>query len=317
MEFSLVPLFIGGDSLRVYDCFTFYNEFELLELRLKALWNIVDCFVIVEADKTHTNKPKPFYFWERQEDFKEFFPKIRHLPVEMNITYKGTGDWSIENAQRNAIMYGLEDAAPDDFIFISDADEIPAPDVLKQIYDSQTPLIVEYRLPPLTGRKEKALKCVALTKAAEVLEEYPLAMAQDLHCYYFDWISKFTWQGTILTKRKNLTTPQELRNLRNLLPRIADGGWHFSYMGGVDNVINKMTSIVDGNECVLKSGGKLIDRERVKDSMVKGNELYGRADLLEKNFLSYDARNIRLPHIEEFLRKYPHFLREPEKYFVD
>lgn len=46
--------------MKVYDCFTFYNEFELLELRLKALWDVVDCFVIVEADKTHTNQPKPF-----------------------------------------------------------------------------------------------------------------------------------------------------------------------------------------------------------------------------------------------------------------
>ena len=88
--------------MKVYDCFTFYNEFELLELRLKSLWDVVDCFVIVEADKTFTNKPKPFYFWERQDDFKEFFPKIRHLPVEMNVPYAGTGDWAIEHAQRDA-----------------------------------------------------------------------------------------------------------------------------------------------------------------------------------------------------------------------
>lgn len=116
--------------LKVYDCFTFYNEFELLELRLKALWDVVDFFVLVEADKTHADKPNPFYFWERKDEFKNFWPKIRHLPAEMTVDFKGAGDWSIENAQRDAIAYGIFDAAPDDLIMISDVDEIPAPDVI-------------------------------------------------------------------------------------------------------------------------------------------------------------------------------------------
>lgn len=301
--------------MKVYDCFTFYNEFELLELRLKSLWDVVDYFVIVEADKTHTNKPKPFYFWERQDEFKEFFPKIRHLPVEMNVPYKGTGDWSIENAQRNAILYGLEDAAPDDLIFISDLDEIPTPDVLQKIYNEEPLVIVEYILPRLADREEKFLKCVALSKAADILEECPLAMEQKLFCYYFDLASKKTWNGTILTKRKNLTTPQELRDSMKFLPRVVDGGWHFTYMGGVERVIDKMTSIVDGNCIVELSGGKFIERQNVEEAISKGKDIYGRSNIPEAQFLPYDARNIRLPHLEEFLRKYPHFLREPEKFF--
>lgn len=183
--------------MRVYDCFTFYNEFELLELRLKSLWDVVDRFVIVEADKKHTNEPKPYYFWERQDEFKEFFPKIRHLPVEMTVDFKGVGDWSIENAQRDAIAYGLSDAAPDDLIMISDLDEIPAPDVVKKIRDGQL---------------------------VDVLEKTPLVMAQKFFYYYFDWVSNNTWQGTILVKRKNLTTPQNLRDRRNMLPYIVGGG---------------------------------------------------------------------------------------------
>ena len=300
--------------MKVYDCFTFYNEFELLELRLKSLWNVVDYFVIVEADKTHTNKPKPFYFWERQDDFKEFFPKIRHLPVEMNVPFKGTGDWSIENAQRNAILYGLEDAAPDDLIFISDLDEIPAPDVLQRIYNEEPPVIVEHILPRLNdAREEKFLKCVALSKAADILEECPLAMEQKLFLYYFDLASKKSWHGTILTKRKNLTTPQKLRDSMKFLPRLIDGGWHFSYMGGAERVIEKMNSIVDGNEFVEQSDGKLIDRNHVEEAIANGADVYNRKNA--HHFVPYDARNIRLPHLEEFLRKYPHFLREPEKYF--
>lgn len=79
-------------------------------------------------------------------------------------------------------------------------------------------------------------------------------------------------------------------------------------------MINKMTSIVDGNEFVEQSGGKLIDRKHVEEAMSKGSDVYNRQEV---KFFPYDARNIKLPHIEEFLKKYPHFLREPEKYFID
>ena len=279
--------FLRGDFLKIYDCFTFYNEFELLELRLKSLYDVVDYFVIAEADRTHANKPKPYYFWERQNEFKEFFPKIRHLPVEMTIDFKGVGDWSIENAQRDATAYGLYDAAPDDLVMISDLDEIPAPDILQAVRARQVD---------------------------ELLEKNPLVMKQVFFYYYFDCVRPSAWYGTVLVKHKNLTTPQHMRNIKNTLPRLQDGGWHFSYMGGVDRVINKMTSIVDGNAIVVNSGGKLIDRKHVEEALTKGTDIYGRQSSAFR-LQPYDARNIRLPHLEEFLRKYPHFLREPEKYF--
>ena len=276
--------------MRVYDCFTFYNEFELLELRFKSLWEVVDCFMLVEADKKHTNEPKPYYFWERQDDFKKFWPKIRHLPVEMTVDFKGVGDWSIENAQRDAIAYGLFDAAPDDLIMISDLDEIPAPDVVKKIRDGQL---------------------------ADVLEKTPITMEQTFHYYYFDWINPAPWHGTVLTKKKNLTTPQKLRNLKDKFPSLSQGGYHFSYMGGVDRVINKMTSIVDGNAIVVHSGGKLIDRKHIEQALANGTDIYNRPQSYIGNFYPYDVKKIRLPHLDEFLRKYPHFLREPEKYFTN
>ena len=274
--------------MKVYDCFTFYNEFELLELRLMALWDVVDCFVLVEADKKHTGEPKPYYFWERQEDFKKFWPKIRHLPVEMTVPFKGVGDWSIENAQRDAIVYGLFDAAPDDLIMISDLDEIPAPDVVKKIREGQL---------------------------ADALEKTPITLEQTFHYYYFDWINPAPWHGTVLTKKKNLTTPQKLRNLKDKFPSLSYGGWHFSYMGGVDRVINKMTSIVDGNAIVVHSGGKLIDRKHIEEALMNGTDIYNRQGTVESQFYPFDAKKFRLPHLDEFLKKYPHFLREPEKYF--
>ncbi|MBQ4403101.1 MAG: hypothetical protein II857_01700 [Selenomonadaceae bacterium] len=298
--------------MRVYDCFTFYNELELLELRLKALWDVVDCFVIVEADKKHTNEPKPFYFWERQDEFREFFSKIRHLPVEMTVDFKGVGDWSIENAQRDAIAYGLSDAAPDDLIMISDLDEIPSPDVFRRLKENTIRLTIPYFVPE---NQQGFFLIPSTISANDYLEYGAIALEQNRYYYYFDLMNSNIFTDTVLTKRKNLTTPQELRNLKDKFPRVSEGGYHFSYMGGVDRVINKMTSIVDGNAIVVHSGGKLIDRKHIEEALANGTDIYNRPNLPETQFHYCDAKNIRLPYLDEFLRKYPNFLREPEKYF--
>ncbi|MBE8952691.1 MAG: hypothetical protein SR1Q7_06065 [Quinella sp. 1Q7] len=85
-------------------------------------------------------------------------------------------------------------------------------------------------------------------------------------------------------------------------------------MGGVDRIINKMTSIVDGNAFVVKSNNELIDRAHVEAAMANGTDIYNRK-IAAAQFMPFDAHEITLPHVEEFLRKYPNFLREPEKYF--
>ena len=298
--------------MKVYDCFMFYNEFELLELRLKSLWDVVDYFVLVEADRGHTNIPEPFFFEENKERFKEFLPKIRHIMVKLDLPYKGTGDWTLENAHRNSIMQGLKDAAPDDLIFISDLDEIWAPDILQRINDRQTPVFANYSLPftppHMTGKRISA-PCQLMIPAVNLLEVSPISMQQTFHYYYFDWISKNFWPGTVLTKRKNLTTPQDMRNGRYVFPRVPDGGYHFSYMGGVDRIISKMTTIVDGYEFVEKSGGKLTDKKHIAEVMKSGKDLYGRTGIPEEQFYPYDISNIKLPYLSEFVKKYPQFLK--------
>ena len=211
--------------MRLYDCFIFYNEFELLELRLKALWDVVDYFVIVEANRTFTDKPKDFTLPKRADEFKEFWPKIRYVAADLSkVPFKGVGDWSFEIAQRNAIMNGIGDAAEDDLIMISDLDEFPAPDVFKRLQENQITLFAPAVLP--LSLADKGITCPAqlLIPAAAFLNVGAIVMAQELFYYYFDLRNEGTWNGTILTKRKNLTTPQALRYQRNHLPRIAMGG---------------------------------------------------------------------------------------------
>lgn len=134
-------------------------------------------------------------------------------------------------------------------------------------------------------------------------------MDQELHNYYMDWVTKFAWQGTILTKKKNITTPQELRNLRTVYPRVADGGYHFSWMGNVERVIRKMTSTVDANEIAVNSGGKLTNKDYMKE-LVKNGKLFWFADDDERSqMLPYNIKKINLPYIKKFVKKYPQFLK--------
>jgi beta-1,4-mannosyl-glycoprotein beta-1,4-N-acetylglucosaminyltransferase len=65
----------------IFDCFIFFNEFELLEIRLNELNDVVDKFVLVEATKTHQGKDKPLYFEENKKRFSDFSNKMIHIAV--------------------------------------------------------------------------------------------------------------------------------------------------------------------------------------------------------------------------------------------
>ena len=74
-------------------------------------------------------------------------------------------------------------------------------------------------------------------------------------------------------------------------------------------------SIVEGYEIVAKSNEYLLDRNYIEKSLANGTDIFVKHRAHKQNLIPFDVRNINLPHLEEFLRKYPHFLREPEKYF--
>ncbi len=66
----------------IYDCFPFFNEVELLKLRFKELYDVVDCFVIVEAAETHQGVAKPFYLLENKDQFAQYWDKVIHITLE-------------------------------------------------------------------------------------------------------------------------------------------------------------------------------------------------------------------------------------------
>jgi hypothetical protein len=107
----------------IYDCFTFFNELELLELRLHELSGVVDKFVLVEATRTHSNQPKALVYQENRARFQEFHDKIIHVVVDDMPNAKNA--WALENFQRECIARGLVSCRPDDLVLVSDLDEIP------------------------------------------------------------------------------------------------------------------------------------------------------------------------------------------------
>ena len=289
--------------MKIYDCFTFFNELELLELRLASLYDVVDRFVIVEADKTHANEPKPFNFYNHIRDYEKYLSKIDYIMDKSVVPYKGAGDWSIENNQRNSIAKGLTDAEPDDLIMISDLDEFPDPATLKTLIESFSDAnkfvdyIAFYDTTPYT--KNQLVPFHGGMRINNFLDLSPLVFQQIFHSYYFDWINRdLKWDGTVIGKFKHMKSPQAFRDARKVLPRIVDGGWHFSSMGGIDKFWEKVRSAPDFREY------SDADKNFLEEAMRSGKYLIGGA-----KFEPCDVNEIKLPALKNFLEKYPQFLR--------
>lgn len=114
--------------MKIYDCFPFYNEFDLLELRFEELYDHVDHFVLVEGSTTFTDIPKPFYFEENKHRYAKYLDKVIHVKVE-DMPHSNDA-WTNDIFQRNSINRGIVDAEDDDIIMVSDLDEIVRPETV-------------------------------------------------------------------------------------------------------------------------------------------------------------------------------------------
>lgn len=117
--------------MRVFDCFTYFNEEELLELRLNELEHVVDAWVLVEATHTFSGKPKTAMLDLEDQRWSRFRDRIIHVIVDdmpMNVDA-----WGRERHQRNAIMRGLGECDPHDLVILGDADEILRPGAIEEI----------------------------------------------------------------------------------------------------------------------------------------------------------------------------------------
>lgn len=217
---------------RIFDCFTYFNEDAMLDLRLETLAEVVDVFVVVEATRTYTGRSKPLLF--DRDRFPGFADRIRHIVVD-DLSPNVADAWDNEYHQRNSILRALDDAKPLDRIIVADLDEIPNPDAIRR-----------YRPSRLFGTFIQRWFNYSLNNLA-VRDEDP---SRDR-----DWV-----RCRITTKRhldRFFKTPQRLRlldrgpgaaarwhHLRRKLgeQRIADGGWHFSWAMSPEQMILKIES---------------------------------------------------------------------------
>src|SRR3954451_134191 len=117
---------------RLFECVIFGSELDLLELRFRTGSNLVDQYVLVEARRTFSGRPKRPYFQDNRERFRRWTPKLRHVLLE-DLPSPAPSRWPAEVHQRNAVLRALDDAEEDDVVVVVDADELVHPGVLASL----------------------------------------------------------------------------------------------------------------------------------------------------------------------------------------
>ncbi len=230
MRFLFLLTFLNSAFSAVYDCFIFFNELELLEVRFSELYNVVDQFVLVESSKTFKGTPKSLFFEENRHRFAFFLDKVIHIVVDLPLSHSEEErseycNYLRENLQRDAILQGLKNCSDEDIIFISDVDEI-------------------WRASSLPYIRQKL----------ESREYDTMRLSMRMYRYFLDRLDTYTpyWNGAGAATYGHLKTmtPTEFRGVitgwwadwtKHRWPGTClNAGWHFTYMGGYGKVKDKI-----------------------------------------------------------------------------
>lgn len=205
----------------VYDCFQFFNELDLLKLRLNVLSEHVDKFVLVESTVTFSGERKPLYYLENKCQFLEFQDRIIHIVVEDTPNTKNTSAFDRDAFQKKARERGILNAPENALIIFSDLDEIPNPKELQNIknnFDSNKVYHFAQRQFYFYLNNEECSGKL-------------LSFAGDfVNVKNKKWLGSYLFSKSLLKKM----SIEEIRVMKdpNYAIRIEDGGWHFTYMGG-------------------------------------------------------------------------------------
>jgi beta-1,4-mannosyl-glycoprotein beta-1,4-N-acetylglucosaminyltransferase len=230
--------------MKIYDCFSFYNEFDLLEIRLQELYDQVDYFVISEANTTHSGIPKNFQLLDNWERYKPWADKIIHVKVEdmPGVTEKfrinpDTGKpelwkdcWHNERHQRNCLVRGLSQCSHNDIIIMGDVDEVVRASSVEEVRKDQKHNFWAFRMPMFNYRfnymwvepliyqiqtvAATAQRLVGFDTFSNIREGYGTHVLANRPCVYDDGVDLF----------------------------LQHAGWHFSSLGNSEFVANKLKS---------------------------------------------------------------------------
>ena len=270
--------------MKIYDCFTFFNELDLLKMRLNILNDYVDFFVLVESNKTHSGKSKDLIFEQNKNQFADFSNKIIHVIVDDMPELKDTNRWILENFQRNAIMRGLSKCDAGDIIFISDLDEIPNPTKIEQARNLLKNNSIKNDLLYRIYRQIKKIiynlsQNLMIRKYLEYFTPKSakiICFKQNLYYYYINGFVNGDWLGSKAVLYKDLissfeSSPQEIRETKSKTI-IKDGGWHFSYLLNPEQIAEKIKSFAH-SEFDKK---EFTSVDVIKTKIAGGKDLFGR-----------------------------------------
>ena len=274
--------------MKVFDVFPFFNELDLLEIRLNILDPYVDFFVLSEGTKDFQGSDKILYYDENKDRFKKFNDKIIHNIVEDNNTNLHAYDRDIfqKNNIKNVL---LEHVSEDDAILFGDLDEVPNPDAVEQLADFFEPDVIYH------FAQENCISYLNLVETTGLIQ----AMTPDFE-YGND---RRRWLGTKVVGKPTLDkyTMTELRHWHSedKNSRVFPGGWHWSYVGSEGLSVEER--LIKKCEC---SSHPEINNEQIKSGVSKVKE---NRDPIGRDYAQY-----KIVSIDE---SYPDFIvSNKEKY---
>ena len=282
----------------IYDCFIFFNELELLELRLHELAGVVDKFVIVEANETHTHKPKPLHYQENRARFSAFHDKIIYVVVDD--MPPSPSAWVMERFQRNAIARGLANCRPDDFVLVSDVDEIPRASVVEKLA-GEIPFTDNFFSNAAHAALNSApVKSVFHRKALrhQLRRNHPFVWRfhQALYRHYLNCRAVETpfSHGTRMLRFRDFSSAEEMRH--SGYKTVENAGWHFSWMGGVERIQEKLAAYSHQE----RNRPEIADAGNIEKSLQEGRVFFDQEKRLEFVPLDSTFPKYLVAHQEKF-----------------
>jgi len=279
----------------IIDSFPFHNELDILRIRLEELKDVVDYHVLVECDMTQSRIEKPFYYQENKHLFEDFSDKIIDLQVNEHVV-GGEAHWGQEMFARTSILNGLDELQErknfaiqnNDYLIVSDLDEIPSGDTVKKAVS------------------DKPIDPVSFN-------HYFISYFYNLYCRHRGW-----W-GSVLTDFSNLKNgwnPQSLRHNKDEMLHIGEWntefhGWHFSSCTDFDGLWSKwLNNIEPHNKAFLFEPNAKEDYRKLFDEIVVGQKRFFYCDDVLKDDIALEVMpNHKLPkYMQKNLSKYEHLL---------
>lgn len=274
---------------RVYDMFPFFNELELLEIRLNELDPVVDVFILAEARHTFQKKPKELVFEKNKDRFAKFLPKIRHVIVDelpgFFYKWRRPDAWVVSDFQKGQVVRGLHDAQGGDTVIFSDVDEIPKASAVLSATGKAGITVFEQRLYAYYLNNI----CVDYDTHGQI------CVAQ----YNRDGLG--WWRGSVMMDFDNFRKMNKsIKKMRLLHDRpepevtvMKDSGWHFTSIGDVEKIALKLESYEhsEANTDENKNPESMRQRIREGKSIFMDNKSLHKIVPLDATFPQYLVDN--------------------------